>query len=159
MTRRARSVVLLALVCGCTPSLTEVELELGATQTTAVDLPPGPVSFSMQIASYRYDQAQDVLLTVEALRDGSVKASVVACHAFMINNHPTRGSRSNNSHQRAADCWLTIPKGGADELRFATSLDAGTATMEGMRVFVREGKPVGADLIDGVETRVEELLN
>jgi len=149
MTRSWVLVTLAILTASCSPPLAKIFNGLGQTTSRALQLPPGPINFPMEIQGVTFDQARKILLTVEVLRQGKVVKKIVDCRAFTISHHATSGTRSGGQVQHAAECTLTVPAPGADQIRVSTRLDGGTAQVQGMYVHVRKGAGLLGGLFGG----------
>ena len=141
---------------GCTPPIAVVEVELGGSASEPMRLVGGQVvNFPVEISGIRYDDARNVLLSVEARRDGEAVATLRSCRAYTISHHGTSGYTSGGT-QHSYDCQMTLPDGGADELQLSTKLDVGSATIDELLVHVRDGPPVGTEALEWLGSVLED---
>jgi hypothetical protein len=135
----ALALLLTCLAAGCATPEAKIFAPLGKPATRKLTLETGPYCFHTEVGSYSFDGACKILVSVEVLRRSKVIARLTDCRGYSFSHFKTSGSR-NGGHQYTAECALTVPAPGGDQIKVSTRLDAGTATVKGLYVQVYAGE-------------------
>lgn len=134
----AAALLLLPIFSGCGKTLASVDTEIGQTTTASVSLRPGAsLFFPLSTTWVSYDDAQYILLRVELLKDARV-VQTIDCIGYSFSSRGSRSGCGTGSTQSVRDCQAIVPAAGADSVRVSTRLNAGTASVKGLTVSVKE---------------------
>lgn len=121
----------------CTRPVAQVQTDLGETTMVAATLRAGAaLEFQVGTTWVSYEEASDILLTIELMRAGAV-VSKVECRGYSFSNRSRSGCGTGHT-TTSRDCDATVPAGGADGLRVSSRTNAGRASVIGLTVSVLE---------------------